>query len=123
MIGLLLSDDLIFTSRITGEARALGFTIKTARAAEGLLQLARQEAPSCVLVDLANPGLALPELMRQLAELGRLRVIAYGSHVDTATLRAARAVGCDPVLPRSQFVEELPMALPQWFQTPSEPET
>lgn len=115
MTGLLLSDDLIFTSRITGEARALGLTIKTARSADALLTLARQEAPVCVLVDLANPGLVLWELMRQLAELGKPRVIAYGSHVDTATLRAAREAGCDPVLPRSQFVEELPMALPRWF--------
>jgi DNA-binding NarL/FixJ family response regulator len=115
MTGLLLSDDLIFTSRIVGEARALGLTMKAARSADTLLALARQEVPACVLVDLANPGLALPDLMRQLAELGAPRVVAYGSHVDTATLRAARDAGCDPVLPRSKFVEELPHALPQWF--------
>jgi DNA-binding NarL/FixJ family response regulator len=115
MTGLLLSDDLIFTSRITGEARALGLTIKAARSADVLLSLARQEAPVCVLVDLANPGLVLSELMRQLAELGQPRVVAYGSHVDISTLRAARAAGCDPVLPRSTFVEELSAALPQWF--------
>jgi CheY-like chemotaxis protein len=115
MTGLLLSDDLIFTSRIVGEARALGLSLKAARSADVLLALARQESPGCVLVDLANPGLALPELMRQLAELGKPRVVAYGSHVDTATLRAARDVGCDPVLPRSKFVEELPRALPGWF--------
>lgn len=115
MTGLLLSDDLLFISRITGEARALGLTIKAARSADVLLGLARQETPVCVLVDLANPGLVLPDLLRQLDELGRPRVVAYGSHVDTATLRAARDAGCDPVLPRSKFVEELPTALPQWF--------
>jgi hypothetical protein len=43
------------------------------------------------------------------------RVVAYGSHVDTATLKAARASGCDPVLPRSKFVEDLPRELPRWF--------
>jgi hypothetical protein len=42
-------------------------------------------------------------------------VVAYGSHVDTERLRAARSAGCDPVLPRSKFVEELPKALPQWL--------
>jgi DNA-binding NarL/FixJ family response regulator len=115
MTGLLLSDDLIFTSRIAGEARALGLTIKSARSADALLALARQESPGCVIVDLANHGLVLPELMRQLAELGSPRVVAYGSHVDAATLRAARESGCDPVLPRSKFVEELPSALPLWF--------
>ena len=34
-------------------------------------------------------------------------IIGYGSHVDTATLKAARDAGCDVVLPRSKFVEEL----------------
>jgi hypothetical protein len=53
--------------------------------------------------------------MQQLASMGGPRVVAYGSHVDTATLRAAREAGCDPVLPRSKFVEELPSALPHWF--------
>jgi hypothetical protein len=41
--------------------------------------------------------------------------VAYGSHVDTESLRAARAAGCDRVLPRSKFIEELPSALPDWF--------
>jgi CheY-like chemotaxis protein len=115
--GLLLCDDLIFTSRITGTARALGLTVKAARTAEQVVEMARQQAPTCVLVDLGNPGLDLGALLRQLGEVCRPppRVVAYGSHVDTDTLRAARAAGCDPVLPRSKFVEELPRALPEWF--------
>ena len=44
------------------------------------------------------------------------RMVAYGSHVDAAVLRAAREAGCDPVLPRSKFVEELPRALPEWMR-------
>lgn len=118
--GLLLCDDLLFASRITGEARALGLSVKPARSLEQLLDLARQAPPSCVLVDLAFPGLVLPDLFRGLGELGDPppRVVAYGSHVDTESLRSARLAGCDPVLPRSKFVEELPRALPQWL-TPS----
>jgi CheY-like chemotaxis protein len=115
--GLLLADDLIFTSRITGTARGLGLTVRAARSADALVELARQAPPRAVLIDLSNPGLALPELLRRLAEVcpAAPRVVAYGSHVDTATLRAAREAGCDPVLPRSKFVEELPRALPQWL--------
>jgi CheY-like chemotaxis protein len=117
-VGLLLSDDLLFTSRIAGVARGLGLTIRSARSADALLNYARQQAPRCVMLDLANPGLALPELIRELGALtGQLpRVVAYGSHVDTDRLRAARAAGCNPVLPRSKFVEELPTALPDWFK-------
>src|SRR5438270_2763130 len=98
-MGLLLSDDLIFTSRITGTARALGFTLRPARSAAVLETLASQQTPRCVIVDLSNPGLVLTDM------LGKLRqtctpmpyLVAYGSHVDTATLRAAREAGCDIV--------------------------
>jgi CheY-like chemotaxis protein len=120
--GLLLSDDLLFVSRITGEARALGLSVKPTRSLEQFLELAHSETPSCILVDLAFPGLVLPDLFRRLGEVGRPlpRVVAYGSHVDADGLRAARAAGCDPVLPRSKFVEELPRMLPQWL-SPSPP--
>jgi CheY-like chemotaxis protein len=110
---LLLCDDLMFASRISGEARALGSTVKQVRSPDQLLDLTRQETPSCVLVDLAFPGLDLSDLFRRLAEAcpSPPRVAAYGSHVDTERLRAARSAGCDPVLPRSKVVEELPRIL------------
>jgi CheY-like chemotaxis protein len=115
--GLLLCDDLLFASRITGEARALGLTVKPARSLEQLFDFAQHEPPSCVLIDLAFPGLLLPDLFRRLSELCNPppRVVAYGSHVDTESLRSARLAGCDPVLPRSKFVEELPRELPKWL--------
>jgi CheY-like chemotaxis protein len=114
---LLLCDDLMFASRITGEARALGLLVRPVRTLEHLFGLVRQEEPSCVLLDLAFPGLELSDFFRQLSEAcpSLPRVVAYGSHVDTQLLQAARAAGCDPVLPRSKFIEELPKALPHWF--------
>jgi CheY-like chemotaxis protein len=115
-IGLLLSDDLIFTSRITGTARDLGLSMKSARSPEALHALAQEHPPRCVILDLANPGLTITDTVRRLREgAAKPCIIAYGSHVDTATLRAARAAGCDLVLPRSKFVEELPRLLPSWF--------
>jgi DNA-binding NarL/FixJ family response regulator len=115
--GLLLSDDLIFTSRIRGTARASGQEILQARSVEVLLELAGQQPPRAVLIDLGHPGLALEELLRRLREVCPMmpRVIAYGSHVDTASLKAARAAGCDVVLPRSKFVEDLEKELPKWL--------
>src|SRR5262249_21628450 len=100
-IGLLLSDDLIFTSRITGTARDLGLTVKPTRSSAALLELAKQQRPRCVLLDLSNPGLAIADLVKELKSGGEAPfVVAYGSHVDTASLRAAREAGCDVVLPR-----------------------
>ena len=79
-----------------------------ARSADRLLELAKERRPACVIVDLSNPGLVLSELMAGLGALSPVpRAVAYGSHVDVETLKAAREAGCDPVLPRSKFVEEL----------------
>jgi CheY-like chemotaxis protein len=110
---------MIFTSRITGTAQALGLKVKPARTVDALRLLVAQQGPRCLIIDLANPGLDVGELLAFLRDKPTSvpRVIAYGSHVDTATLRAAREAGCDLVLPRSKFVEELPGALPQWMAT------
>jgi CheY-like chemotaxis protein len=117
MLGLLLSDDLIFTSRITGTAQLHGLTMKSAKDSQGLLALAKQQAPTCVIVDLANPGLDIVDLIEWLKENCQPppRVVAYGSHVHADVLKHARQAGCDDVLPRSKFVEELPTSLPQWL--------
>jgi CheY-like chemotaxis protein len=116
-VGYLLSDDLMFTSRITGTARDLGLTVKPVRAAAVLQGLAQKQAPRCVLLDLANSSLQVADLVPWLkAECSPAPfVVAFGSHVDAAALKAARDAGCDVVLPRSKFVEELPQALPQWL--------
>jgi DNA-binding NarL/FixJ family response regulator len=120
MNAILLSDDLMFTSRITGTGRNLGLPIRAARTADAVVNLARQQPPTCVIVDLANASLRIADLMAELGALpSRPRIVGYGSHVDTATLRAAREAGCDIVLPRSKFVEELPTALPAWLAAPA----
>ena len=115
--GLLLCDDLIFTSKVTGTAKALGLAVQTARTPAALVEMARRTPPVCVIVDLHNPGLDLPGLMTELrAACPEMpRVVGYGSHVEAETLRAAREAGCDPVWPRSKFVEELATALPAWM--------
>jgi hypothetical protein len=69
-----------------------------------------------VIVDLDNPGLDLEVLMTALREIAPApRVVAYGPHVNAELLRAARLAGCDLVLPRSKFVEQLETDLSNWF--------
>jgi DNA-binding NarL/FixJ family response regulator len=121
-VGLLLSDDMLFTSRITGTARDIGVIVLPARNAELLQTLARQQPPACIIIDLSNPGLNIADLIQQLRKTCSFlpRIVGYGSHVDTATLRAAKEAGCDLVLPRSKFVEDLPTRLPEWMSGPIE---
>jgi DNA-binding NarL/FixJ family response regulator len=119
--GLLLSDDMIFSSRITGTAQALGLKIDAVKSTKTLTAQAKERTPTCVILDLSHPELQLQELIRELHDTcsPSPRLVAYGSHVDAATLRAAREAGCDIVLPRSAFVEQLPSNLPQWLTPPS----
>jgi CheY-like chemotaxis protein len=119
-LGLLLSDDLIFASRITGTARHLGLRVDQVRSPAVLREYCYKQPPRCIIVDLANTGLDIDDLIGWLR--GHCtpvpRVVAYGSHVDAATLDRARQAGCDPVWPRSKFVAELAQALPGWFAAP-----
>lgn len=117
---LILNDDLMFASRIASHARDVPATVRTVRTSEAALAAARAEPPHCVIVDFQVAGSTLPSLLQGLRELPRKPyVVAYGSHVDAAGLRAAQDAGCDLVLPRSRFVEILPASLPQWLETAS----
>ncbi len=108
--GLLLCDDLLFASKVTATARAHGKAVLVCRDWPRLLAALADGLPRAVLLDLQNPTLDLAAV----AGLG-VRAVAFGSHVDAASLRAARAAGCDPVLPRSKFVAGLEEALPGWL--------
>jgi ActR/RegA family two-component response regulator len=114
-LGILLSDDLIFASRITGTARARGLEMKTARTVEQVRQMASAGPPACVIVDLHHPGLDLAALVREIKNAEPCTIVGYGSHVAATLLQEARVAGCDVVLPRSKFVEELAEALPKWY--------
>lgn len=117
---LLLSDDLMFTSRVTGTARDLGYSILVVRSGKALIDGAIKDSPRCVIIDLANPGLELTTLIGTLNKLDRPRIVAYGSHIDAAALQAAREAGCDLVMPRSRFASDLPTSMSSWLNDGSE---
>lgn len=115
MAGLLLSDDLIFTSRVTATARAHGIEVTAHHDAAALLRQAKAKPPTCVLVDLQNPGLDIFALAAELKSANAPTIVGYGSHVDAESLKKARLAGCDVVLPRSKFVESLETELAGWL--------
>jgi len=117
--GLLLSRDLIFTSKITGTARELGHKVLVAGDAALAASMIGQWRPRVVFVDLAAGDLVSPPALIALrtAAAPGTPFLAFGSHVDTAALSAAAAAGCDPVLPRSKFTAELPALVRRYFGT------
>jgi hypothetical protein len=99
---LVLVRDLIFASRISATARALGVEVKLLRDGS---QLAG-EAGRRVIVDLNQPG-ALEAAVAWKQQRGGGHVIGFVSHVDAEAIRRARDAGVDEIVPRSRFVAEL----------------
>ena len=45
--------------------------------------------------------------------------VAFGPHVEADSLAAAKAAGCQVVLPRSKFTAELPELMQRYFSRPA----
>jgi len=105
---VLLSRDLMLTSRIDGVASQKGFT--TSHAADQVSAIAGVADDECQLlfVDLQLPGLDIVALVGQVRETrsSGVRIIACGPHVHEQRLAAARQAGCDLVVSRGQFDRE-----------------
>lgn len=114
-ITILICDDLIDGSRVTATARSLGYEMRQVRTLDQAIQLAEGHDITCVLIDLQtcpDVGLAID----RFSTVPRLpRMVGYGPHVAAELLRKAREAGCDPVLPRSKFFDELDEHLKNWL--------
>jgi hypothetical protein len=118
--GLLLSRDLIFTTKINQTAAALGHQIMVASNAATARSLIERTRPRVVFVDLEAGEMASApavSLYRALAGADAW-FIAFGPHVEADALAAARAAGCQVVLPRSKFAAELPGLIKRYFSEP-----
>ncbi len=104
-----LEVDLFFSVRIEGVVRAAGARPVVISDAAALWE-AIAAWPELVLIDLAAaPGWEkVVRRARSLPETRAIPIVAFGSHVDTTTLQAARAAGCDHAWARSRFAAELP---------------
>jgi len=105
-LGLLISPDLMFASRVQGAATALGARIEVAASATHGLTRAGQGGWRCIILDLETSPLVVRDLISQLSP-PIPTVIAYGPHVQTARLEEARLAGCSLVMPRGQFSNQM----------------
>ena len=103
---VVVTRDLMVSSQISGAARGAACEMQVAGDSEAAAALSRVSGCCGVLLDLTMPGVDLQQLLAGLSE-ARPPVIAFGPHVHTTTLEAARAAGCDRVLSRGEFVSRL----------------
>ena len=100
----------MFSSKIKTTATRLGATVTFARSADAALAEMRKSAPALVILDLNNPRtspLAIVASMKADPTLASVPTVGYVSHVDTATIDAARKAGVGEVLARSAFTMQL----------------
>ena len=116
-VALILSDDMLFTSRIVATARNAGLPVITVRSPRDAEVRSKEGNLKCIFIDLTLAGIDISNLVPSIRDQNQRPplIVAYGPHVDTAALQAARAAGCDLVLTRGKFVEELQTSLPKWL--------
>ncbi len=108
---LALVDDLMFKSKIKSAAAPLGVGVAFAGSRESALAAMKADVPALLILDLNNPRtdpLGTVAAVKRDDALAGVRVIGFVSHVDVATIDAARAAGVDDVLARSTFAMKLP---------------
>lgn len=101
-----LMDDLFFQMKVLETAKQLGLEFKVATTADSLMELVAT-SPKLVIVDLNARGGAIPAIERVRAEKNEVRMVGFLSHVQVDLAAQARAAGCNEVMPRSKFTQNL----------------
>jgi len=101
-----LMDDLFFQMKLAETAKQLCVEVKVATNGDALLGLL-ESAPKLVIVDLNSRSQPLQAIKKVRQRRGDIRVVGFLSHVQRELAAQAQAAGCDEVLPRSSFTENL----------------
>jgi CheY-like chemotaxis protein len=109
-------DDLFFLAKIQETARKLNVKVEFVKNDKDLtdrLEQNGEEKPSLIIFDLNNanakPLTLIPKLKSKLKK--GTSIIGFLSHVQGDLKQKAHEVGCDMVLPRSAFSQNLPQLL------------
>jgi CheY-like chemotaxis protein len=109
-------DDLFFQAKIQETARKLNVKVEFCKNEKDLLDRMKQngeEKPSLIIFDMnhanAKPLTLIPKLKTKLKK--GTSIIGFLSHVQGDLKQKAHEVGCDMVLPRSAFSQNLPQLL------------
>lgn len=106
-------DDLFFTVKINESAKRAGMPVEFVKNEADALDRA-QAQPALIIMDLNCRSLEPLELIRKLKtqeETRGVSVLAYVSHVQGELKQQAQQAGCDMVMPRSAFSQNLAQIL------------
>ncbi len=101
-----LMDDLFFQMKVAETAKQLGIELKVATSHDALRSLMESE-PKLVIVDLNARSQPLAAIAALRDEKSHARIVGFLSHVQRELAAEAQAAGCDEVMPRSRFTQNL----------------
>jgi DNA-binding NarL/FixJ family response regulator len=101
-----LMDDIFFQMKVAETAKHLGLEFKVATNVDALMDLL-DTAPQLVIVDLNARSQPVEAIAKVRAAAKNVRVVAFLSHVQRELAEQARAAGCEEVMPRSSFTQNL----------------
>ena len=105
--------DLMFMVKIQEAAKQAGLETVFVKSKQETLEQARQE-PAVIILDLNNSGVDALDLIAALKaeeETRKIRLVGFVSHVQADLKQAAQQQGCDMVIARSAFSQNLPTIL------------
>ena len=108
---LAVVEDLFFTVKINESAKRAGVPVAFVKSQRDALDQAQAaEPPSLIILDLNFDAVNPVELIRTLKAdpaLAKIQLLGYVSHVQGDLKQAAQEAGCDMVLARSAFSQNL----------------
>jgi CheY-like chemotaxis protein len=110
---LAVLEDLFFTVKINESAKRAGLEITFVKSEHDVLEQAKNQ-PALIILDLNFTGIEPLKLIQKLKadESTRgINLLAYVSHVQGELKQQAQEAGCNMVLARSAFSQNLPQIL------------
>ncbi len=108
--------DLMFTVKIQDAAKRAGLTVDFVKSSEDALAQA-QTSPVVILLDL-NDSAARPldtiSALKRDEQTSKIALLGFVSHVQSELIQSARECGCDTVMARSAFSQNLPAILQRY---------
>lgn len=110
---LAVVEDIFFLAKIQQTARQLGVVVE-AVTPDALQGRVASGGASAILLDLnhrSGKAIVVLESIKNDPATRHVPVVAFLSHVQTELAQSARTAGCDRVLARSTFSQQLPTLL------------
>ena len=112
--------DLFFSVKINDAAKKLGTSIAVVKDQALAIERAK-DGPPLIVIDLNCAGVDVLGLIRALkgdSATAGIPIVAFVSHVQTELKLEAQESGCDMVVARSVFAQNLPVILKRHATAP-----